>query len=943
MTPERWRQIEEIFHGAVDRAPTERSEFLDRQCGDDRELRVEVESLLAQQVADAFFAAPIESAAHAVSHGAADARIGQRIGAYRLTALIGQGGMGAVYCGVRDDDQYRKQVAIKLVKRGMDTESLLRRFRHERQILASLDHPHIARLLDGGTTDDGVPYLVMEYIEGQPITSYCEARALTIPERLQLFLKACAAVTYAHQNLVVHRDLKPSNVLVTAAGEPKLLDFGIAKLLGGGDADEAPKTVTALHLMTPDYASPEQVRGLPITTASDVYSLGAVLYELLSGERAHRFKSYSPLDIERTVCDTDVEKPSTVIGRATGSARLRRHLAGDIDNIVLMAMRKEPERRYSSVEQLADDIRRYLERRPILARQDTFGYRAGKFVRRNRLGVASAAVIILTLVAGLTMTAYQARRAERQFQQVRRLANTVLFELSDQIAALPGSTQARELVAKTGLEYLDGLAAEAAGDPALQLELAEGYYRLALVQGGFRVPGLEQFDAALASHRKALGIGQQLLARDPADARVLSMMVKSRSNIGDILQARGDPAAAAIEMREAEGLVRALARQPDLTQDQLFDVIVLLHFDGDLQLALGQRKLAEQRYREALEWDARVMARFPGPRAEHSLSLDLATLGDALAAGGDLNGAMELYHKALAVRLDNVKQNPDNARYKRELALLYSWMGHFTGSPVRMSLGDRAKAEEYYRKQHELAAKLAAEDPNNAQGLMDLVFSYEHVANTVENPREAVQLYRNALAALAPLLEKSPDEFRYRRREATELRLLAVALHHSGERTAARDEMREALLKIRALVSSQPANDLLKVDLHASLLSSAILWIDTGVRTEALDELQEALAIGESMHKARPDDLDWEWRLADTYSTLARHHEAVAGAPSSLPATRAAAIRESCDWRRKALAVWEAWPGHAVSSAFDATRRDQAARAVTGCTSVERSLSQISQ
>jgi tetratricopeptide (TPR) repeat protein len=943
MTPERWRQIEEIFHGVIDRAPADRSEFVNRQCGDDAELRGEVESLLAQQVADAFLAVPIESAAHAVTRDAADVRIGQRIGAYRLTTLIGQGGMGAVYRGVRDDDQYRKQVAIKLVKRGMDTESLLRRFRHERQILASLDHPHIARLLDGGTTDDGVPYLVMEFIEGQPITSYCAARALTIPERLKLFLKACAAVTYAHQNLVVHRDLKPSNVLVTDAGEPKLLDFGIAKLLGGGDADEAPKTVTALHLMTPDYASPEQVRGLPITTASDIYSLGAVLYELLSGERAHRFKSYSALDIERTVCDTAVEKPSTAIGRATGSARLRRHLAGDIDNIVLMAMRKEPERRYISVEQLADDIRRYLERRPIVARQDTFGYRAGKFVRRNRVGVASAAVIVLTLVGGLTMTAYQARRAERQFQQVRRLANTVLFDLSDQIAALPGSTQARELVAKTGLEYLDGLAAEAAGDQALQLELAEGYYRLALVQGGFRVPGLEQFDAALASHRKALRLGEQLLGRDTADARVLSLMLKSRTNIGDILRARGDLAGAVAEMREAARLVEALALQPDLTMDQMFDVIVLLHFDGDLQLQLGQRRLAEQRYREALEWDERVMTRFPGPRAQHSLSLDLATLGDALAAGGDLNGAMKQYHQALAVRLENVAQNPHNARYRRELALLYSWMGHFTGSPLRMSLGDRAKAEEYYRKQLEIAEQLAAEDAQNAQGVMDLVFSYEHVANTVENPREAVQLYRKALAALAPLLEKSPGELRYRRREATELRLLAVALHRSGERAAAHDQMRDALVKVRALVSSQPANDQLMVDLHAGLLASAILRIDTGARTEAFGELQEALAIGESMRKARPDDLDWEWRLADTYSALARHHMAVAADPPSPSAIRATAIRESCDWRRKALAVWEAWPGHAVSSAFDATRRNQAARAVAECTSGDRAINPNSQ
>ncbi len=933
MTPERWRRIEEIFHGALDRTPAERSEFLDRHCGGDRALRAEVESLLSQQVADAFLAVPIERAALAVARNAADARVGQRLGAYRLTALIGEGGMGTVYRGVRDDDQYSKQVAIKLVKRGMDTGSLLRRFRHERQILASLDHPHIARLLDGGTTGDGLPYLVMEYIEGEPITSYCEARTLTIAERLKLFLKVCAAVAYAHANLVVHRDLKPGNVLVTDEGVPKLLDFGIAKLLTDEDAEEAPKTITALHLMTPDYASPEQVRGLPITTASDVYSLGAVLYELLSGERAHRFSSYSPRDIERTVCDAAVEKPSTAAGRATGSARLRRHLAGDIDNIVLMAMRKEPERRYSSVEQLADDIRRYLERRPILARQDTFGYRAGKFVRRNRLAVASVAVIVLTLAGGMAMTTYEARRAERRFQQVRRLANTVLFDLSDRIAALPGSTQARELVATTGLEYLDSLAAEATGDPALQLELAEGYYRLGLVQGGFRVPGLEQFDAALASYRKALGLGQQLLARNPADARVLSLMLKNRSNIGDILQERGDLAAAAAELREAARLVEALSRQPNLTMEQLFDVIVLLHFDGDVQLERGERRLAEQRYRQALEWDERVMARFPGPRAQHSLSLDLATLGDAIAAGGDLERAMEHYHRALAVRLENVKENPDNVRYRRELSLLYSWMGHFTGSPLRMSLGDRAKAEEYYRKALAIAVALAAEDPMNAQGVMDLAFSYEHVANTVANPRHAVELYRQALAVLAPLLEKSPGELRYQRRAAIERRLLAVALHRSGERTAGRDRMREALANVRALVSSQPANDQLKEDLHASLLSSALLSLDTRADQQALGELQEALAIGESMRKARPHDLDWEWRLADTYSALARHYAAAAGDPTSPAERRASAGRQSCDWRRKALAVWEAWPGHAVSSAFDASRRDQAARAVAECES----------
>ena len=920
MTPERWHQIETIFHAAADRPPADRAGFLDRACGDDAELRGEVDSLLAQNVVDSVLQAPILNAAESVTREAEDARVGQRLGFYKLTGVIGQGGMGTVYLGVRDDDQYRKQVAIKLVKRGMDTDSLLRRFRHERQILASLEHPHVARLLDGGTTDDGLPYLVMERVDGQPVTAYCDASGLTIPERLGLFLKVCAAVSYAHQNLVVHRDLKPTNILVTKEGTPKLLDFGIAKLLTADpDSPDTPQTATSLHLMTPDYASPEQVRGLPITTAVDVYSLGAVLYEILSGERAHQFKSYSPSEIERVVCDTDAEKPSAAAGRTrTPTARLRKHLAGDLDNIVLMAMRKESGRRYPSVEQFAEDVRRYLAGRPVMARQDTVGYRAGKFVRRHRIAVASAAVIAITLIGGLAMTLYQARRAERRFDQVRRLANTVLFDLSDQIGALPGSTQARETVARTGLEYLDSLAAEAAGDPELQLEVAEGYHRLGLVQAGFRAPGLQQFDAALASHRKALALGRELMAR-MRDTRVLCLMVKSHSYIGDILQERGQLREAALEMQEGMRFVDALEAQPDLTMGQMLDVVVLLHFDGDLQLKLGSRRVAEQQYRRALQWDERVLARFPGPGAQHSLSLDLATFGDALAAGGDLRGAMEQYYKALAIRLENVKQNPDNARYRRELSLLYSWMGHFTGNPLRMNLGDRAKAEEYYRLGLAIAEPLAVEDSKNVQAQVDLSFALEHLASVVvlRDPRAAVELYRRALTLLGPLLEKSPDELRYLRRRATQQRLLAVALHRRGDRGAAVDEMRDALSRVRALVAAQPANETIKADLYATLMASARVAFDTGVREESSRQLQEAQTVAEALSKARPDDLDWQWRLADVYLAL--------GGTVSAP--------QACDWRRKALTLWEAWPSHAVSSPFDTTRRDQAARAVAECTS----------
>jgi serine/threonine protein kinase len=422
MTPDQWRQIEVIFHAAVDRAPDERAAFLDHAGAGDPELRQEVESLLAQEGLGTRLAAAVSDAAKSLATATSEDRVGQRIGPYRVTGIVGQGGMGAVYQAVRDDDQYRKQVAIKLVKRGLDTEFILSRFRHERQILASLEHPHIARLLDGGTTDDGLPYLVMEYIEGRPITDYGSANKLSLTERLKLFRLVCSAVQYAHQNLVVHRDLKPSNILVTPDGTPKLLDFGIAKLLNPDTSPEGmSQTQTALMMLTPDYASPEQVRGEPVTTATDVYSLGVVLYELLTGQRPHHFKSYSPVEIERVITQSEPERPSVAVSgiREQGSGvrdttddgrrtrdRLARQLRGDLDNIVLMALRKEPERRYSSVEQLSEDIRRHLDGRPVIARKDTVGYRAGKFIQRHKLGLAAVALVILSLVGGIVVSTY---------------------------------------------------------------------------------------------------------------------------------------------------------------------------------------------------------------------------------------------------------------------------------------------------------------------------------------------------------------------------------------------------------------------------------------------------------------------------------------------------------------------------------------------------------
>jgi serine/threonine protein kinase/Tol biopolymer transport system component/tetratricopeptide (TPR) repeat protein len=408
VTPERWKQIEGVFDAAIDLAPGERDAYLAGECGTDAELRRQVEQLIrSHEQAGSFIEEPavagvIGDAAKASAAGAFDAAtfdggayeeaaplIGRRVGSYRIVRELGRGGMGAVYLAVRADDEFQKRVAIKLVKRGMDTDFILQRFRQERQILASLDHTYIARLMDGGTTDDGLPYFVMEYIEGLPVNQFCDAHKLSTAERLRLFLKVCSAVAFAHHNLVIHRDLKPSNVLVTTDGAPKLLDFGIAKLLNpemGGRALDP--TTLAMRLMTPEYASPEQVRGETVTMVSDVYSLGVLLYDLLTGHRPYTLRSRSPEEIARVICEQEPERPSVAVNlievipaygrepleitpdsvsrvRDGSLEKLRRQLSGSIDNIVLKALRKEPQRRYQTVDEFARDIEHYLEGRPV--------------------------------------------------------------------------------------------------------------------------------------------------------------------------------------------------------------------------------------------------------------------------------------------------------------------------------------------------------------------------------------------------------------------------------------------------------------------------------------------------------------------------------------------------------------------------------------------------
>jgi len=462
MKPERWEQIERLYFAIRELGPGPHAAFLDQACVGDESLRLEVESLLAsdEQAGDFLNTPALKIATEEIAEEQARTLVGRQLGHYRLLSQLGAGGMGEVYLAARADDQYRKQVAIKLVKRGMDTDNILRRFRHERQILAALDHPNIARLLDGGVSEDGLPYFVMEYIAGDPITEYCDSHQLSTEARLKLFRQVCAAVHYAHQNLVVHRDLKPGNILVTEEGAPRLLDFGIAKVFNPELASQTlDLTAPEMRLMTPEYASPEQVRGEPITTASDIYSLGVVLYELLTGHHPYSTRNLPPSEIIRIVCEKEPEKPSDSIAdcgfriadskslwslisrfktwtrfftrNPQSAIRNPQSLQGDVDNIVLMALRKEPERRYGSVMQFSEDIRRHLEGLPVIARKDTLGYRSAKFLQRHKAGVAAAAAIVTLVIGAIAILIWERNAAVQARAEAfsRELAANAIVQL----------------------------------------------------------------------------------------------------------------------------------------------------------------------------------------------------------------------------------------------------------------------------------------------------------------------------------------------------------------------------------------------------------------------------------------------------------------------------------------------------------------------------------
>ena len=709
MSPEYWQRIDRLFDEALDLPPDERMAFLDGACDGDEALREEVEALLAAcENATGFLdQPPISLAETALSPffemPENDLAPGQTLGRYRIVEPIGRGGMGAVYLAERDDGHFHKRVALKVVKRGMDTDEIVGRFRYERQILARLEHEGIARLLDGGITQDGRPYFVMECVDGEPLDEYCDRMRLSVPQRLALFMDVLEAVRYAHHNLVVHRDLKPSNILVAPpteeGGRPevKLLDFGIAKLLDTDAATTIPLTAANTRRLTPDYAAPEQIRGEPPTPATDVYALGVILYELLTGRRPYHFPTRQLSEIEQTICERAPHKPSTAIfhvrlappsaddtpptastlaaQRRTLPKKLHRTLAGDLDAIILKALRKEPERRYASAAELLRDLCRYTEGKTVYARPDTFRYRTSRFVRQHKVGVAATALIILTLVGGIVGTTWQARRAMQSAAE----ATLQSERAASQRDFLAGAFALMDPEDPTGLLS------------AMEDTLTKSEFAKALIEGNVARVGELQNPLDQASILDVMGnayLAFGLFAE--AESTFTEALALKRSQLGerdsDLAESLVGIATAAQNSPDYERATELYQQALDILADAAPEEQRLLPV---IYSNLGSLQFSRRLHDEAKTWYTRALDAIDEQEGlsgnPKQLRLQraeaLARLGEVLLPLGDLDEAEKLMRQALAIHEHELgSSHPQTAKTLFRLAIYLAGKGDLSGA-----------------------------------------------------------------------------------------------------------------------------------------------------------------------------------------------------------------------------------------------------------------------
>jgi non-specific serine/threonine protein kinase/serine/threonine-protein kinase len=696
MTPERWERITDLLGHVLDLSSEHRAAFLGDLHLVEPEIAAEVQSLLFEDEKPGDFLPPLP-----VTPVADDLR-GRVIGAYRLTRLLGSGGMGAVYLAERSDGSFVKQVAIKLLSPALGHASDW--FRRERELLARLDHPNIARLIDGGTTAEGWPYLVMEYVEGAPIDRYCEERGLALKDRLRLLVQVCSGLTHAHQRLVVHCDVKPANILVTGDGMVKLLDFGIAKFV------DPEKTMTQCRPGTPAYASPEQIRGETLTTASDMYSLGVLAYVVLTGQWPYPGRSGQFAEAVRAVLESEPILASRLPGLAP--ARMKQ-LRGDLDNVLAKAVAKDPVRRYASVQQFADDLESYCQGLPVRARPDTLSYRLSKFVQRHRVATVLGSAAAAVLIAATSISTSQARIAQRRFDDLRTFAHAVVFDVNDAMATSPGTTASRKLLVETALRYLDRLAQERSADTSLREELAAAYLRVARVQGGAFQPNLGDTAGAIASFQKAIA------ATGSSPATPVLARLRMEAHIS-IAQLATDPLRGADDFERAiEAGTTHLAKHPS-DADSLRLVAASYHGKATIGHLTDNVPQHEQHVIRALEFRQRVIAAAPGSwRDEIELAREHAQHALALVQKGDPAAAVAALERADRLLATLHERLPANQLVTRGLAEIR----HRFVTPL-LKLDRIWEAESKVTSAIALLEPIVASDVDNRQYRSDLASAW---------------------------------------------------------------------------------------------------------------------------------------------------------------------------------------------------------------------------
>lgn len=768
-----WNKIKEVFALAVEQPAEKREKILREVCADDSELQAEVESLLAASDESSPLIERSEYNFASVINSNGRAYEGKEFGHYRIIREIGRGGMGTVFLAERNDGAFEQKVALKIVRRSFADEEIARRFRRERQILASLNHPNIARLLDGGVSNDGEPFLAMEYVEGTRIDDFCKEKNLSTRERLRLFMDVCNAIAYAHQNLIVHRDIKPSNILVTTSGTPKLLDFGIAKLLDAEQAYE--QTQTAFRAFTPEYASPEQIKGEQITTASDTFSLGVLLRELLTVEDYSKEKPLPSNDWQTKKIEHS-EKKTIIINIPTNQKAVKQNpesknpkpLSSELKNIIAMAGREEPERRYASVGHFAEDVQRYLNGLPVRAQRDRFTYRTKKFFGRNKLGVVAATLVAVSLIIGFAVALWQANvarkqrdHAERRFKDVRQLSNALLFDIAPKIERVQGSTEARQALVNQSLKYLDSLANESTDDWSLQSELATAYEKIGSLQGDALKPNLGDFRGAITSYEKAQAIRRMILEKQPGDIENKRLLAENLRALSIIRWNRSDARRSFENSLEALKIYENLiSENPDSTDLQTAYL--------ETQIENAQSYSDNNQHSKAIPLLRHVIEKLEELRQKQPHDTDLllvlvkshGTLGSALSWNNQQAEGEAEISLAIEIAESLVAAQPNDANLRQKL-----WATYLVASGIYEGVDD-ARSIELSEKALKVVEETIRLDKANAQARHNLARTFSHLGAGFANLGKldaALSYLEKSLMILSGLVEKDPQNTTYNR------------------------------------------------------------------------------------------------------------------------------------------------------------------------------------